>query len=252
MTFQQFINGVFPPSGKTLREIFNHSQRSNLTYYGYSVFERNEREIQSVEVDEKELVAIDWTFAVLKNYILPGAKAMFTFNKGSTKEIVQFGIVSSTAASQISHMVTQAKAKRNNFNPKALYSDITPNNLAFWVSILGSGVVVLLGMFHCMHRVVETLDPMSLLYWEVLVELKQCFYQYAEEDFRRLRQCLMEGKLGGGKQMSDDDINNLRRSKRWKQRYDTYLRKEPRDEAVTCNMLSAWLEKYKDRTDEAG
>jgi hypothetical protein len=38
--------------------------------------------------------------------------------------------------------------------------------------------MVLLGLFHCVHRVVDTLDPMSLLYWQVLVELKDYFYRY--------------------------------------------------------------------------
>ena len=46
-----------------------------------------------------------------------------------------------------------------------------------------------------MHQMVDTLDQMSLLYWEVLVELKDCFYQYSQEDFRRLRECLIEGKF---------------------------------------------------------
>ena len=252
-TFHDFIQGVFPPSGKTLRDIFQHSQHSELTYYGYSAFQRYEREIQSVEVDKNELVAIDWTFQVIKNYVLPGAKAMFTMNKGSTKEIVHLGIVRSTAVSQISHLLVKARQVRSKFTPKALYSDITPSNLIFWMSILGSGVVVLLGMFHCMHRVVDTLDPLSLVYWEVLVDLKDCFYRYAEADFRNLRECLLQGKFGReGVRMSDEEINNLRRSKRWKQRYDTYLRKEPRDEAVTCNMLSAWVQKYKNTQDEAG
>jgi hypothetical protein len=251
-TFEEFIKGSYPPSGRTLRDLFHNSQHSKLTLYGYSAFERYEREIQSVEVGKQELVAIDWTFQVVKNYILPGAKAMFTMNKGSTKEIVHLGIVRSTAASQISHLVTEAKEKRTMFSPKALYSDITPHNLPFWTSVFGPRIMVLLGLFHCMHRVVDTLDPMSLLYWQVLVELKDCFYRYVEEDFRRLRQCLMEGRLGEGKQMTDSDISNLRRSKRWKQRYDTYLRKESRDEAITCSMLSEWVDKYKDATDETG
>lgn len=60
------------------------------------------------------------------------------------------------------------------------------------------------------------------------------------------------GKTWKREKMSDTDINNLRCSKRWKQRYDTYLRKESRDEAVTCNKLSAWVDKYKDATDKTG
>jgi hypothetical protein len=253
VSFNEFVKGSYPPSGRTLRDLFVESQHSKLTLYGYSSYERYEREIQSVEVDEQELVAIDWTFQVVKNYSLPGAKAMFTMNKGSTKEIVHLGIVRSTAVSQISHLVIKAKEKRRMFSPKALYSDITPHNVHFWCSIFGQRIVVLLGLFHCMHRVVDTLDPMSLLYWQVLVELKDCFYRYCEEDFRRVRECFMTGLLGDdGKKMTDSDITNLRRSKKWKQRYDPYLRKESRDEAMTCNMLSEWVEKYKDATDATG
>jgi hypothetical protein len=152
----------------------------------------------------------DWTFQVVKNYILPGAKAMmFTMNKGSTKKIVHLGMVRSTAASQISHLVTKAKEKQTMFSSKALYSDITPHHLPFWMSVFGPRIMVLLGLFHCMHCVVDTLDPMSLLYWQVLLELKDYFYRYVEEDFRRLRQCLMEGRLGEGKPMMDSDISNL-------------------------------------------
>ena len=57
--------------------------------YGYSHAKRNEREIQSVDVEEGENVAFDWTFQAVKNYNLPGAKAIFIGNKGSTKEIVE-------------------------------------------------------------------------------------------------------------------------------------------------------------------
>ena len=87
LTDNQFISAVFPPSGKTLRELYKQAQQSPSTHYGYSHLERYERELQSVEVKQDELVAIDWTFAVVKNFNLPGAKAMFTMNKGSTKEL---------------------------------------------------------------------------------------------------------------------------------------------------------------------
>jgi len=73
-TFEEFIKGSYPPSGRTLHDLFHNSQHSKLTLY-----------------------------------MLPGAKAMFTISKGSTKEIVHLGIVRSTAASQISHLVTKAK-----------------------------------------------------------------------------------------------------------------------------------------------
>ena len=52
--------------------------------------------------------------------------------------------------------------------------------------------------------------------------------------------------------MTDSDISNLCRSKRWNQRNDKYLRKESRDKVITCSMLSEWVDKYKDATDKTG
>jgi hypothetical protein len=94
VSFTKFVKGAYPPSGRTLRDLFFESQHSNLTLNGgYSSDERYEREIQSVEVDEQELVAIDWTFQVVKNYVLPGAKAMFamfTMDPSKCTEIGDF------------------------------------------------------------------------------------------------------------------------------------------------------------------
>jgi hypothetical protein len=48
--------------------------------------------MQSVSVSENEKVAFDWTFQTIKNYNLPGTKAIFTGNKGSTKEIITLAV----------------------------------------------------------------------------------------------------------------------------------------------------------------
>ena len=251
LTFQEFHAKVFPPNSATLRDLYLHSQKSSLTYYGYSANQRNKREIQSVEVGDEELVAIDWTFQVIKNYLLPGAKALFTMNKGSTKEICHAAVVSSTAVNQVSHALMEAKTKRKQFNPKGLYSDITPHNTTFWKRIFGVRLVVLLGLFHIMQRIVDTLDPKCGLYWDALVVLKECFYRFVESDFTKLRKSLLEGNLGE-KMTGDGELNNVRRSKKWKSRYDTYLRKTMNQPAVAQNKLSAWVQQYKGASDETG
>lgn len=108
-------------------DLYLHSQNSSLTYYGYSANKRNKHEIQSVEVGEDELVAMNWTFQMIKNYLLLGTKALFTMNKGSTKEICHATVVSSIAVNQVSHALMEEKPKRKQFNPKGLYSNIMPH-----------------------------------------------------------------------------------------------------------------------------
>jgi hypothetical protein len=63
---------------------FNDAENSTLTACGFSNFDRYESEMQSVNVSENEKVAFGWTFQRIKNYNLPGAKAVFTRNKGYT------------------------------------------------------------------------------------------------------------------------------------------------------------------------
>ena len=83
LTESQYINGQFPPSGKSLRDLYEISANSPLHPYQYSRYDRQKRELQSVQVGRGDLAAIDWTFATIKNYYnLPGAKCLFTMNKG--------------------------------------------------------------------------------------------------------------------------------------------------------------------------
>ena len=183
ITYDLFLSGVFPPSGQTLRNLYIDATYSPLTIYGYSNFERNKRELQAVTVTEDELVAIDWTFQTVKNYNLPGAKALFTMNKGSTKEIVNLALVSSTSVTEISHLLTKSIQKRREFKPKGLYSDTTPHNKTYWQSLFGPQLVVLLGLFHLLHCIVDTLNAKCECYWEALVNLKDCMYTYFNDHF---------------------------------------------------------------------
>ena len=82
--------------------------------------ERYTRELQSVKC--ASMIAIDWTFQVIKNYRLPGAKASFTINT-DTGEIAALGIVESTKTSQVSHLVRQA-LNRLTCVPRGLGTDM--------------------------------------------------------------------------------------------------------------------------------
>jgi len=244
-----------PPSGQSLRGYFMNAMTNDNTPYRFSTKERCIRELQSVEADENELCAVDWTFATLKNFgdkqgQLQGAKCLFTMNKGSTRELLHVAIVESTAVSQISHLLNEMKTKRTICSPQSLWSDITPSNLEFWREHLGDHLNVLLGLFHIMGRIVDTLNPRSGLYWEALDQLKQCFYFYNEQDFQALLACLTNGTFNSTREpMTQNEISQLRQSKRWKQRCDPYLRKIMKGELVIKQALQHWLRMYKDRVD---
>jgi hypothetical protein len=54
--------------------------------------------MQSVPNPKGELIAFNWTFVPVANYILAGSKAMFTGMKGLTREWICGQIVESTEA----------------------------------------------------------------------------------------------------------------------------------------------------------
>ena len=107
LSYDEFTGGVAPPAPASIRASFQDAENSTLTPYGFSNFDRYEREMQSVQVSDDDKVAFDWTFQTIKNYNLPGANAVFTGNKGSTKEIITLAVVPTTAANQ------SCKAKRS-------------------------------------------------------------------------------------------------------------------------------------------
>ena len=190
---------------------------------------------------------------MIKNYNLPGAKAMFTFNKASTREIVTLAIVPSTAIKEVSHMILQMRQKRANFSPKYLYSDTCPNNDSFWKKVLGDDIVTRLGLFHLQHRIVETLDRRSELYWKCLVSLKKSIYTYNEDDEANLIRCLEDGTFSrDGKRHSHAEIDKIRHSKVWKQRCDPHLRKRILPGPTIRNMLHRWIVEWENKTDDEG
>jgi hypothetical protein len=254
ISYEAFSGGISPPTPAAIRQCFLHAERSQLTAYGFSNFERYERELQSVSVGKDEKMACDWTFQTVKNYRnVPGAKAIFTANKGSTNEILTLAMVPTTAASQISHLLLQMIEKREQFDPAVLYTDTCPHNEAFWKIIFGAALETKLGLFHLMHRIFDTLDPKCDIFWKCLVKLKDAVYSYVEEDEAALLKALKDGSFSKtNEKLSDTEIRDLRHSKRWKERYSAFLRKRILPEDTIRHRLTIWLNEFKNATDERG
>jgi hypothetical protein len=163
VSYDAFTGGVTSPNGAVIRCAFKDAESSKLTPHGFSHFERYEREMQSVNVSQDDKVAFDWTFQTIKNYNLPGANAVFTGNKGTTKEIITLAIVPTTAASQTSHLLLQSRENRFEFKPTELCADTCPHNERFWKAAFGTYLETKLGLFHPLHRTMDTLDLKSEL-----------------------------------------------------------------------------------------
>jgi len=193
--FDDFIGSTRPPNGQSLRALYEEAEYSLLTPYGYSQVERYQRELQQVEVGESDIVAFDHTFAALKCYSdLPGAKAIFTGMKGSTQEVVSLGIVPSTSLADAAHLLQQSKLRRTLFRPSVVYTDTCPHGQEFWQTLFGHQVETKLGLFHFIHRIVDTMDNRCEFFFDAIVALKNAIYTYNASDEAALLESLKMGR----------------------------------------------------------
>jgi hypothetical protein len=99
-SFEDFSRRFVSPDSAGIRNLYEAGHCSKLTSHGYSNFDRNVREMQNVEIQKGDTIAIDWTFQAVKNCNSPGAKAMFIANVGRTKEVFALALVANTSVSQ--------------------------------------------------------------------------------------------------------------------------------------------------------
>jgi hypothetical protein len=112
---------------------------------------------------------------------------------------------------------------------------------------------MLFGLFHLMHRIVDTLDAHSVVYWKVLVKLKTCFYIHREVKLSALVRCLMDGTFyRDGTKLPHTQINEIKHSKKWKSRFDAFLQKVLRLGPSTNFLLSKWIDDCKNLADDTG
>jgi hypothetical protein len=219
-----------PPSDTSIRDLFSTAQKSSLNPYGYSNKERAKCEIQSVQVKKGEKMALDWTFATLTNYHnLKSAKAIFTANKGSTKEIVLVALVPSTKVSHASHLLQQAICHRGeeNFCPSVLYMDTCPHNTGYFSRMFGCQLDHRLGLFHlAAHRMIETYDVRSEYYWAAVVKTQKAICTYRAAEYDALIKALQDGSFSSDcKHYTAEEIQAVRHAKYWNSRYQEYLPK---------------------------
>ena len=252
-TFKEFVGNNLPPSGNSLRSVYVEAEYSHLQPYGYSNVERYTRELQSVNVGTEDCVAFDHTFQTVKSYYRSSAKAVFTGCKGSTREITSLLLVQSTKMVDVSHHLLQLTKKRDCFKPKVVYTDTIPNGIESWKSIFGQDVKCRLGLFHFMQRIVKTLESHCELFWKCLLDLKKCIYKYNEDNYNALIKALEDGTLSeDGVGYTENEIEEMKESRTWKQRYDKYLRKEFYEETDIRVQLGCWLHSWKDSCDHRG
>ena len=251
---KEFFGIESPPSDESLGSLYEEAEECILNPYGYSHRRRYERELQNVNVHSGESIAFDHTFQVTKNYHnLHNGKAVFTGMKGTTKEVVVIQTVNSTSAHQTAHCLKTAIEKRVSFKPACVYTDTCPNNTPFYQSLFGKECCMRLGLFHLMQRIVKTLDNRCDLYREALTDLKKCFYHYHPEDEANLIQALKNGSFSkNGKKHTAREIERLKMSKKWNQRYSTYLRKIIHPGATINHKLSLWIDTWEDKKDFVG
>jgi hypothetical protein len=167
------------------------------------------------------------------------------------RQIVLLVMVPSMAAKDISHCLNQAIQHRAPFKPSTIYTDTCPNNDRFWKGHFGEDTATKLGLFHLIQRVVDTMNKQSQMYWQAMVQLKNCFYTYDQLDEANVIQALKNGHFTGNC-YTTQQICDLRHSKRWNQRYAAYIKKHLLHGEVIVQRLQTWVRTFEDKQDIVG
>ena len=236
LDFKDWI-GRFPPSGDSIRKYYMAAENCSAKPYGYSNVERYNREIQSVGKGKIDAACVDHTFAVRANYKDKDAKACFTY-KIDTGETANLLLVPSKSLKDVAHGLQAMTVGRSMLCPRVVYADTCPDDEGFWKDMYGETLLMRLGLFHCMKRIMDTFNRVDTeLRWKAIVQLRRCFYRYNPEDLEALMTALRDGTLNG-KEHTPAEINDLQHSKAWKQNYDKYLRKEIHGKSTIVSNLS--------------
>jgi len=126
-----------------------------------------------------------------------------------------------------------------------MYADTWPHKSSFWGPVLfGKELTGRLGLFHFIQRISRTLRKKHVDYQEAVNKLLDCVYEYRSDDYEALLTALREGTLSGKKHTSNE-IEWLRRSRFFRQRYASYLRKVIRPKETMMHRLDTWFARFK-------
>ena len=243
-----------------LSDCYHLAQASPLTRYKYSAMERNLREIQNIQVPENSMVTVDHTHAVLRNFgtratrpLTESQPSMFTTLSSPEKLAPFYFLVPTTAAKHVSHGVIQALKGRTICKPAILQSDTCPANTSFWKRLFGDGLACRLGLFHLIHRIVDTLNRYSELHGEAVRAVCECFYHYDDGDHANLKESLLDGSFDRrGRKFTAEEIDYLPNDRKWWRRVEIYLRKKIWTPVSIRHRLDRFVKNYKDRKDRNG
>jgi hypothetical protein len=244
----EFCGKFYAPSGEQLYTRYNSAERSILTSTGVSEFDRHRRELIGIGCDG--LTAIDWTFSVCKNYAIRdhGAATCFTMNNDAGQVAAAF-LVQSTKVGEVAHGV-QLVSKRINFNPKVVATDTWPAKRDFWLGIFTTATTGMLGLFHFMKRIVDTLRITNSKFHHALRDLKDCVYGHEADDYAKLIGVLQQGTMSrNAEPMTHAQIEDLKKTAKWNQRYSRFLRKKLHLPPTIRQKLLCWVDKYKECRD---
>jgi len=109
----------------------------------------------------------DITFAVVKNY-MNNCKAKGQFDMANEEgEIMGFWLVSNLGFDSYCKHIKKT-CERDNCKPKMYFSDTYPNNKTEMEEAMGATIEGRLGLFHYIHRMMETLNKHFHHYSEVV------------------------------------------------------------------------------------
>jgi hypothetical protein len=237
-------NGEFivkwPPKGQQIRTLYREAAVSPWSPWKISDKNRNEREIIGVKCDSA--MANDHTMDVVKNY-KKGMGAFALWDVATeTGEIATAVLVKNTKTEEYAHAAEQL-LQRTAFAPKAMYSDTWPAKDDFWGSLFGVDIGRL-GLFHYICRITKTLRQTHIDFHRAMTDLLNCLYEYHGPDYEKLIEALKNGTLNG-KAHSEEDILDLQKTKKFRERYSKYLRKKIRHAETIRINLHQWFCKYK-------
>ncbi len=233
---------MFPPTGDTIRDLFDDTFNNANTPWRISDHDRHTREIQGVSCSIT--MAQDHTFDVLHNYQNQkklGASALWDVAT-ETGGIATAVLLPSTKTTHFSHAAKQL-SRRPNFKPKVMYSDTYPSKSEYWPLIF-KNVEGRLGLFHHIQRTTRTLRKNHVDYFEAITKLLDAVYSYHPEDYEAVIAALKKGYLGR-KIHSDEDITSLRGTRLFRQRYGKYIRKIIRPANTMARLIDDWFVRFK-------
>ena len=186
----------------------------------------------------------DHHWSTLENYSkqsVAGAVALWT-TMTETNECPCAIIVPSVSIKDFAH-AAESLARRPNFEPKAMWTDVYPDGSGFW-KLLWPAILGHLGLFHWVHRIIKTLRKNHIHFTKSIADLVFCVYVWDPIDYKNVLRALKDG-LMNNKNHSDDDITQLQQSGLFKKRYSCFLQKVIYPAETIVAKLDIWFCEYK-------